>query len=387
MMNLGKNSIHFTLILIVVVAISLASGCSIGYYSQSISGHLSLMSSRVDIEDLLNDHNAPSDLKEKLQLVLQIREFASETLQLPKNDSYKSYVELDRKHVVWNVVAAPEFSMELDKWCFLIVGCVNYRGYFSEQDAQSFAEALRAEGKDVYVPGVDAYSTLGWFDDPMLSTLLRRSEPRLAGLVFHELAHQLLYIKNDSAFNESFAKAVEIEGVHRWMQHRGTPKLSQLYAQQKQRNKQFVELVKSTSETLKQLYAQDLPAESMRRKKAEIYQQMQQSYGQLKDSWQGYNGYDRWFAKDLNNAKLGTVGIYRDLVPAFQALLQQHNGDLQAFYDAAKRLSKKPKEERTAELNKLLQSAIVLNTRVKHPGVPLCGIHRNAGGCYYSLNR
>jgi predicted aminopeptidase len=315
------------------------------------------MSSRVDIEDLLEDDNTPPDLQDKLRLVLQIREFASDTLQLPSNDSYKNYVELDRNHVVWNVVAAPEFSMELDKWCFLIVGCVTYRGYFSEQDAQKFAEALRAEGKDVYVPGVDAYSTLGWFDDPMLSTLIKRTEPRLSGLVFHELAHQLLYIKNDSAFNESFAKAVEIEGVHRWMQHRGTPQLSQLYAEQKQRDKSFVELVKSTSDKLKQLYAEDLPEDVMRQKKAEIYQQMQQHYGQLKADWQGYNGYDRWFDNELNNAKLGTVGIYRDLVPAFQALLQLHNGDLSAFYDAAKQLSKLPKEQRTAELDGLLFGA------------------------------
>ena len=365
MMNVRKSSIYFTLLLIVVMMVSLSSGCSIGYYSQSVSGHLSLMSSRVDIEDLLEDEQTAKDVKEKLQLVLQIREFASEELQLPKNDSYKSYVELDRKHVVWNVVAAPEFSMELDKWCFLIVGCVNYRGYFSEQDAHNFAADLRAEGKDVYVPGVDAYSTLGWFDDPMLSTLIKRTEPRLAGLVFHELAHQLLYIKNDSAFNESFAKAVEIEGVHRWMQHRGTPKLSQLYAEQKQRDKQFVELVKNTSEKLKQLYAQDLPEENMRQKKAEIYQQMQQTYGQLKASWQGYDGYDRWFANDVNNAKLGTVGIYRDLVPAFQALLQQHNGDLPAFYDAAKQLSKQPKEERSAELDKLLESTAVKSSSIQ----------------------
>ncbi|MGD8594022.1 MAG: aminopeptidase [Gammaproteobacteria bacterium] len=351
-----------SLSLLMMVIASLSSGCSIGYYSQSVSGHVSLMSSRVPIQDLLEDDKTPADLKEKLQLVLEIRQFASDALQLPDNDSYKSFVELDRKHVVWNVVAAPEFSMQLDKWCFLIVGCVNYRGYFSEQDAQSFADKLRAEGKDVYVPGVDAYSTLGWFDDPMLSTLIKRTEPRLAGLVFHELAHQLLYIKNDSAFNESFAKTVEIEGVHRWMQHRGTPKLSKLYEVQKQRDQQFVELVKSTSEKLKQLYAENLPEDSMRQKKAEIFQHMQQHYGRLKANWQGYNGYDRWFSKDLNNAKLGTVGIYRDLVPAFQALLRQCNGDLQAFYDAAEQLSKKPKEERTAELDQLIQSASAWNS-------------------------
>jgi predicted aminopeptidase len=358
MKNFSKNSVYLAMFLILVMVLIMASGCSIGYYSQSVSGHLSLMSSRVPIQDLLEDDNTSEDLKAKLRLVLQIREFASNALQLPENDSYKSYVELDRKHVVWNVVAAPEFSMELEKWCFLIVGCVNYRGYFSEQDAQAFAEELRTEGKDVFVPGVDAYSTLGWFDDPMLSTLIKRSEPRLAGLVFHELAHQLLYIKNDSAFNESFAKAVEIEGVRRWMQHRGTPKLSQLYEAQKQRDQQFVALVKNTSEKLKQLYAENLPQEVMRQKKAEIFQHMQQHYGQLKTNWQGYNGYDRWFGKDLNNAKLGTVGIYRNLVPAFQVLLQQHNGDLNAFYEAVKQLSKLPKEERLAELDKLLNTSL-----------------------------
>jgi predicted aminopeptidase len=351
----GKRGINFTLLLVVAVMLCLGAGCSIGYYSQSISGHLGLMSSRVDIDDLLQDDKTPQDLKEKLRLVLEIRQFASDSLHLPNNDSYKSYVQLDRAHVVWNVVAAPEFSMDLEKWCFLIVGCVNYRGYFAEQDAQAFADKLRAEGKDVFVPGVDAYSTLGWFDDPMLSTLIKRSEPRLAGLIFHELAHQLLYIKNDSAFNESFAKTVEIEGVRRWMAHRGTPKLSKLYEVQKQRDQQFVALVKSTSEALKHLYSQDLPQDTMRQRKAEIFQSMQQHYGQLKANWQGYKGYDRWFSKDLNNAKLGTVGIYRNLVPAFQALLQQNGGDLQAFYRATKKLSKLPKEQRSTELDMLVE--------------------------------
>jgi predicted aminopeptidase len=242
-MKLKKILIKLTSTLLIVTALGMASGCSIGYYSQSISGHLHLMCSREDIAELLQDEHTPAELKDKLRLVLQIREFASDQLDLPNNDSYKSYVELDRDHVVWNVVAAPEFSMELEKWCFFIVGCVTYRGYFSEVKAQTFADTLRAEGNDVYVPGVDAYSTLGWFDDPMLSTLIKRSEPRLAGLIFHELAHQLLYIKNDSAFNESFAKTVELEGVRRWMAYRGTPQLTRQYTQQMQRDKQFVALV------------------------------------------------------------------------------------------------------------------------------------------------
>lgn len=354
LMILRKSGVYFLLALLTTILVCLSSGCSIGYYSQSVSGHLRLMWSRVDIKDLLEDSNTPPKLKDKLRLVLQIREFASDALGLPRNNSYKSYVELDREHVVWNVVAAPEFSLDLEKWCFLIVGCVSYRGYYSQQDAQAFAARLRDQGKDVYVPGVDAYSTLGWFDDPMLSTLIERSEPRLAGLIFHELAHQLLYIKNDTAFNESFAKTVELEGVRRWMAYRGTPQLSRLYEVQKQRDRRFTELVKSTSEKLKQLYAENLPQDTMRQKKSEIFQHMQQRYVQLKAAWQGYKGYDQWFSKDLNNAKLGTVGIYRDLVPAFQTLLQRHNGDLPAFYLAVKQLSKLPEKQRSLELEQLL---------------------------------
>lgn len=334
----------------------LISGCSnLGYYSQQMSGHLGLMWNRVDIDELLKDEKTAQGLKTKLQLVLQIRDFASDELSLPKNDSYRSYVELDRPYVVWNVVAAPEFSLELDKWCFLFVGCVSYRGYYTEEKALEFAKPLLAQGKDVYVPGVSAYSTLGWFDDPMLSTLIKRTEPRLAGLVFHELAHQLLYIKDDTAFNESFAKAVEIEGVHRWMQQRGTPELSAQYALQKQRNNTFVQLVQTTANKLKQLYASDITEQQMREQKAEIFRQMRQQYESLKADWNGYAGYDKWFAKDLNNAKLGTVSLYRDLVPAFQALLAKHDGDLKAFYEAAKQLSDLPKEQRSEALDQLLK--------------------------------
>lgn len=348
------------LLLISIVFILLGSGCSnLGYYSQQVSGHLGLMWSRVDINDLLQDEKTAQPLKSKLQLVLQIRDFASDELSLPKNDSYRSYVELDRPHVVWNVVAAPEFSLELDKWCFLFVGCVSYRGYYSEEKALAFAEPLRAQGKDIYVPGVSAYSTLGWFDDPMLSTLIQRTEPRLAGLVFHELAHQLLYIKDDTAFNESFAKAVEIEGVRRWMQQRGTPELSAEYALQKQRNNTFVQLVQTTSQELKQLYASGMAEEQMRTKKAEIFTRMRQQYETLKAQWNGYTGYDKWFAKDLNNAKLGTVSVYRDLVPAFQVLLAEHNGDMKAFYEAAKKLGDLPEEQRREALEKLLDQEVL----------------------------
>lgn len=355
---MGKRKIKIVsgVLVFVAIMVSVISGCSIGYYSQSVSGQLGVMWKRRDINALLKEQTTPPELKSKLQLVMQIRRFASDQLHLPKNGSYKSYVQLDRDYVVWNVVAAPEFSLQLDRWCFLVVGCVNYRGYYAEKDAVAFGKNLRQEGKDVYVYGVDAYSTLGWFNDPMLSTVINRSEPRLAGLVFHELAHQLLFIKNDSAFNESFAKTVEIEGVRRWMQYRGKPQLTELYLRQKHREDQFVSLVHKTADQLRELYAEKIPADTMRQRKEDVFQHMRGQYTQLKASWDGYSGYDAWFKSDLNNAKLGTVGVYRDLVPAFQALLRQQGGDLQAFYAAAKKLSRLSKQQRDAQLNQLLLS-------------------------------
>lgn len=352
-MSKQKATIYLKTVAWLIVVSASLSGCSIGYYAQSVSGQLDLMWKREPISELLKKDSTPLELKSKLEQVLQIRQFASDQLHLPKNDSYKTYVQLDRNYVVWNVVAAPEFSLQLDHWCFLIVGCVNYRGYYHEQDAQAFGDKLRKQGQDVYVYGVDAYSTLGWFNDPMLSTVINRSEPRLAGLVFHELAHQLLFIKNDSAFDESFAKTVEIEGVKRWMQYRGKPQLTDLYLLQKQREDQFVALVHHTADKLRGLYEENIPEATMRERKAAVFQEMRQQYAQLKADWDGYSGYDAWFASNLNNAKLGTIGVYRDLVPAFQALLRQQHGDLQAFYAAARQLSKLPKEQRDAELDKL----------------------------------
>ncbi|WP_455203434.1 aminopeptidase [Kaarinaea lacus] len=340
--------------LIIAMLLVMSTGCSkLGYYQQSVSGHLDLMWSRVDIEDMLEDPDTAEELKQKLRLVLRIRDFASEEMALPRNDSYRSYVHLDRPYVVWNVIAAPEFSLELRQWCFLFVGCVRYRGYYALEDAQQYGDQLRQQGEDVSVRGATAYSTLGWFDDPMLSTIIKRNEPRLAGLIFHELAHQVLYIDDDTAFNESFARAVELEGVRRWMDRHGTPQLAQKYLTEKHYDKDFLELVNITTEQLKTLYQEEIDAGEMRQRKAQIFDNMRNQYQQLKIRWDGYDGYDKWFAKDLNNAKLGAVSIYRDYVPAFQALLRENNNELNAFYAAAERIGELPKEQRQKEMQRL----------------------------------
>ena len=285
-----------------------------------------------------------------------MRDFATTDLGLPDNGSYRSYVQLDRRYVVWNVIAAPEFSLRLREWCFLVVGCVRYRGYYHERAAQDYGNELRSAGEDVYIQGVDAYSTLGWFDDPMLSTLLRRDEAQLAGSIFHELAHQQLFITDDTAFNEGFAKTVELEGVRRWLQAHGSPQLKARYEIQIRRERQFVDLVRQAVRQLGDVYASKQSTEDMRDAKAQVVARLRDDYARLKTVWQGYDGYDGWFSTDLNNAKLGSIGIYQDYVPAFQQLLTQNQGDLRAFYRAAQTLGHMSKTQRVAQLDQLSQA-------------------------------
>ncbi len=209
-----------------LVNLLVLSGCSnFGYYSQAIIGHLSIQVNLVPVADIIADSDTPPELKNQLEKVVEMRAYASEHLFLPSNASYSSYTDLKRPYVLWNVVAAPEFSLEPRQWCFPFAGCVQYRGYYAKEDAQVFAAELNKDGDDIYVGGVAAYSTLGWFADPMLNTILFRDDVSLAGLIFHELAHQQLYVKNDSAFNEGFAKTVELEGVRRWLLNHGTQEL------------------------------------------------------------------------------------------------------------------------------------------------------------------
>lgn len=340
--------------LTIILCCALGTGCSnLGYYAHSISGQAKILAKRQPISELLEDPQTPAALTARLDTIMDIRDFASHTLVLPDNGSYRSYVELNRRYVIWNVFATPELAIEPVKWCFPIAGCVSYRGYFSGDRANRYAEKLRDQNHDVYVAGVAAYSTLGWFDDPVLNTILDRPEPDIAGLIFHELAHQKLYVKDDTSFNESFATAVELEGIRRWLQHIGASSDYTGYMQRKQRRQDFVEFLMGYRHRLREVYDSPVTDAQKREAKARLFSELKSNYRQLKDRWGGYGGYDRWFAQDLNNAHLASIGAYHRYVPAFQALLKKLNGDLPAFYREAGKLGTLPPEQRELALNAL----------------------------------
>ena len=328
----------------------LLAGCSnFGYYMQSFDGQIKLLQARRPIAQVIADPATPLPLKARLERVLAIREFASRDLQLPDNLSYRSYADLERPFVVWNVFAAAEFSVKPREWCFLIVGCVGYRGYFAQAEGEAYARELRGEGLDVFVSGVPAYSTLGWFDDPVLNTFINYAEYALSRLIFHELAHQVVYVKGDTEFNESFATAVEAEGVRRWLVRGGNDQMRADFDRSQQRRMQFRALVFKYREKLAALYRLPIAPEEMRVRKAQAFSAMQRDYGLLKSQWAGFAGYDRFF-EHPNNALLASVAIYTGLAPQFQQLIAKHHGDLAAFYAEVKALAALGKEERASRL-------------------------------------
>ena len=336
---------------ILLAAALLAAGCSnLSYYLQSVDGQMKLMQARQPIAQVLADPATPSALKSRLERVLTIRAFASSELNLPDNDSYRSYADLQRPFVVWNVFATEEFSIKPRQWCFPVAGCVGYKGYFSQAEAQAYAQGLGREGLDVFVGGVPAYSTLGWFDDPVLNTFVNYPDYELARLIFHELAHQTVYVKDDSEFNESFAASVEDEGVRRWIARNGDARMSESYARAQQRRSQFAQLVLKFRGDLGELYDSRATPAVMREKKGALLAALNQSYQELKVAeWGGYAGYDRFFI-DPNNAKLASVALYNTLVPQFQRLIAQHNGAMPAFYAEVKAIAALDKDERAVRL-------------------------------------
>jgi len=319
----------------------------VGYYSQAARGQLTIVFGREDIQQLLKaQQDLPDELVEKFAKVMAIREFAEIELGLPVGGNYSSYVDIEREHVVWNVFAAPEFSVDPVNWCHPIAGCVAYRGYFSEQSALSYAAKLEEDGFDVYTGGVDAYSTLGWFEDSLLSTVLNRADYQLAGLIFHELAHQLVYLPSNTTFNESFATAVEREGVRRWLTKSNEVSNIDAAVLGYDRQQQFVDLVADYRDRFESLYKQETNEPSMRSQKLELQQALREEYAALKLQWQGYEGYDGWFSESLNNAQLSTVASYNDLLPFFAAVFEKSNQDFSAFYAEVSRLADLPEQER-----------------------------------------
>lgn len=318
-----------------LISVALASGCSsLAYYGQAVSGHLEVMQKSRPIEPMLSDPQTPAPLRERLETALAIRQFASTELALPENGSYHSYADLQRPYVVWNVIATPPLSLQPRQWCFLLVGCLQYRGYYSEADAREFASRLAAHGDDVYVGGATAYSTLGWFDDPVLNTMLHWDDARLAQVIFHELAHQQVFIKNDTAFNEAFADTVGMVGARRWLERHGSDTQLAAYEQQLERHERLLDMIFATREKLASLYAREMADRAKRTRKLAILDEFEDQYWQLRrNEWDNYPLYDRWFAGGLNNAKLAAVVTYRQLVPEFMRLLEATGNDLSRFYE------------------------------------------------------
>lgn len=336
---------------IAALAALLFSGCgNVGYYLRSVQGQFGIWQREVPVERLLENPALDPQLKAQVERALRIRDYASRELGLPDNRSYRSYADLARPFVVWNVFAAEEFSVEPKQWCFPFAGCVNYKGYFSEAEARRHAAQLAAEGHDVYVGGVPAYSTIGWFADPLLNTFIRYPEPELARLLFHELAHQVVYVKDDTVFNESFATVVEQAGVARWLADHGSAVDRERFAQLQRFRADFRRLVTDARSALGQLYSSDVSVEQKRRRKEEILDGLRRAYQVQRRDWGGFAGYDRWFAQPLGNAHLASVAIYTQQVPAFQALLAQQGNDLPRFYAAVRELAALPVDARKARL-------------------------------------
>ncbi|PQP03770.1 MULTISPECIES: aminopeptidase [Pseudomonas] len=338
------------------VILLLLNGCSsVSYYGQLASGQLHLLWAREPVASVIADPDRDRQLRARLAQSQKARMFASQHLHLPDNQSYRLYADIGRPFVVWNVFATPEFSLKPQNHCFPVAGCVAYRGYYSQSAARGEAALQRLQGMDVSIGGVEAYSTLGWFNDPIISSMMSWGDERLATLIFHELTHQRFYIKDDSEFNESFATFVEQEGTRQWRAFQGLPPDDGALARQQE---QFIQLLLGTRTRLERLYALPLSIDQMRERKAAAFEQLRREYRTLRDSqWAGNKRYDAWINAPMNNARLLPFGLYNQWVPAFSVLFRQVDGDWVKFYAAVEKLGALPMEERKAALKALAGSA------------------------------
>lgn len=355
-MNMFRNPV-LPLVLTAALAASLAGCGNLAYYAPAVGGHFEVMGAARPISEVIQNPASDPLLKEQLADVQAIREFASRELGLPDNNSYRSYADIGRPFVVWNVFAAPEFSLKPKSWCMLWVGCVNYRGYYAREDAERLAADLRRDCYDTFVGGVPAYSTLGYFNDPVLNTFLRHGVLEVARTVFHELAHQLIFVKDDSSFNESFATAVENEGLRRWLPDHAAPGQRVAFETQRARKTDFAELMRHYRKKFQALYATQGTVDQQRPAKAELLDALRRDYADLRADWNGYAGYDKIAGADFNNARLVSFSLYNELVPAFEALLEQENRDLPRFYRRVAMLAALDREARCQALIRFLHSS------------------------------
>ncbi len=345
-----------------MAVVVMVSGCrTLSFYAQAIKGQYQMVAHGQPIKKLIADPKTPDELKNRFELVQRLRSFAEKELQLPVDGHYCKYVDLHRSFALWNVEAAPEFSMQPKTWWSPFLGSLEYRGYFSHGGATNYAGYLRRKGYDVTVGGVEAYSTLGWFKDPLLNTFLFNSDPELAEIIFHELAHQQVFARGDTDFDEAFATTVGQEGARRWLKARGDSVGMEKYRAHIRRNDEFVHLVLKTRGQLEQLFGdmrteegkvkatearKNTPRAELRQAKQRVYTQFKQEFASLKQHWGGDPEFDAWFTYSINNAHLNSVAAYYDLVPAFERLLAANGGDLKKFYKAAQELAKKSRKER-----------------------------------------
>jgi predicted aminopeptidase len=335
---------------LVLTACLWLAGCGTTYVAQAAKGQLQILTSRQPIQRVLADPAADPKLKERLSVVREARAFASSELGLPNNKSYTAYADLRREFVVWSVVATPEFSVEPREWCFPIVGCVAYRGYFREASAEAFANTLRSQGLDTIVGGVPAYSTLGKFNDPILNTMMAYGDDELASIMFHELSHQLVYIPDDTSFNEAFAVTVEQEGLARWLKSRGREADLMKYQKRRARQSEGVALVARFRGELRSLYGMQIGPEVMRARKAQVFARLVAELRALDARFGTTSGLAAELDGRPNNARLASLATYYDCVPGFERLLSSGQHDLPRFYDAARALAKLPRDERRQRL-------------------------------------
>jgi predicted aminopeptidase len=364
----GVTTARLLLTSVALLALTGLTGCSTaGYYWQSVAGHLQIMQAAKPVPDWLADDKASPKLKERLALSQRMRDFAATELMLPDNDSYRRYADLQRRAVVWNVVAAPPFSLKLKTWCFPVMGCVGYRGYFDEAAAKAeAANVAAAEGLEVSVYGVPAYSTLGWMNwaggDPLLNTFIHYPEGELARMIFHELAHQVVYAADDTMFNESFASAVERIGAEQWLHSQASPAARAEYQAFDARRQAFRVLTLATRQRLADIYEDKAGSPHTSKDKlaikTEAMLKFRENYARLKresgDAPELWAGFDVWVAK-ANNANFGAQAAYDELVPSFEALFVQKGRQWNAFYDAVKALAKLPAPDRQRELKAILE--------------------------------
>lgn len=327
-----------------LIGVTLISGCALPYYWQAAAGQLELLGQRVPISEALADPEQREAIRTALRYAADIREFAVSELSLPDNDSYRSYVDLGRSYVVWNVIAADEFSIDARQWCFPIAGCVTYRGYFDEAAANRYAARLSAQGLDTYVTGVSAYSTLGYLSDPILNTMLTSGKFYIARVIFHELAHQRFYISGDTELNEAFASAIEEYGVQRWLSHTGDQQGLKAYQKQQSRRQDFFRLVTDQQARLREIYAAPITLDEMRYAKSAAFAVLVTEYENVRRSWGSSVDYESWFLTPLNNAKIASVTAYSKWLPNLRFYLNQHG--LEAFYTEMAHLAELPGPER-----------------------------------------